>query len=117
MHHEGHNIIVSFHTNFLLLEQCYFQSWDRDVKIAIHIISLHCFFQRMQQEFQVTLSEAASAASKTKSEPHISTITDPSGSLPSWVLRTHWQHAADYTRLMMQGDMDLTMGEDRAAPC
>ena len=36
--------------------------------------------------------------------------------LPSQILRTHWQHAADYPRLMMQVDMSLTMGEDRAAP-
>ena len=70
----------------------------------------------MQQVFQVTLSKVASVASKAESEPCISNSTDPSVSLPPWVLKTHPQHAADYTRLMMQGDMDLTMGEGRAAP-
>ena len=64
----------------------------------------------------MSLTKVASVDSKAESEPHASTSTDPSGSSPPQILRTHWQHAADYTRLMMQVDMSLTMGEDRAAP-
>ena len=121
MHHGRCHIIFIIHTNLLFLKQCYFPSLDRGVTIrgvttAIHIITLHCFLQRMQQEIQAKLSKVAAVASKAESEPCISTSTDPSGSSPPWVFRTHQQHAADYTRLMMQGNMDLTMGEDRAAP-
>ena len=61
----------------------------------------------------MTLSKAAS---KAESEPHSSTSSDPSGSLDLWVLRTHHQYAVDYTRLIMQVNMDLTMSEDRTAP-
>ena len=70
----------------------------------------------MQQEFQESLAKTASIIPATESEPSTGTSTDLIGSSPPWVLRTHQQHVADYTRLMMEGGMDLTMGEDRAAP-
>ena len=70
----------------------------------------------MWQEFWKTLVETVSATSGIELEPSTSTSTDPSGSSPPWVLRTHCQHMADYMKLMMERGMDLTMGEDRAAP-
>ena len=35
--------------------------------------------------------------------------------LPLQVLRMHRQHAADYTKLMMESGIDFSMDEDRAA--
>ena len=70
----------------------------------------------MCQEFQKTLAETVSATSGVEPEPSTSTSTDPSGSSPPWVLRTHHQHMAAYTKLMKESSMDLTMGKDRAAP-
>ena len=72
--------------------------------------------QRMQQEFQVSLTEVASLVSKAESEPHTSTSTDPSGSSPPQVLRTHQQQDVDYMKLIMGAGEELTMDEDRAAP-
>ena len=59
------------------------------------------FLQRMQQEFQISLTKMASVDSRAESEPPDVTSTDPSGTFPPQVLRTYLQHAADYSRLMM----------------
>ena len=69
----------------------------------------------MWQEFRKTLAETVSATSGVEPEPSTSTSTDPSGSSPPQVLRTHHQHMADYMKLMMESGINLTMGEDRAA--
>ena len=42
--------------------------------------------------------------------------TTPSTKEKPRVLHMHDQHAANYMRLMMKAGMDLSMGEDRAAP-
>ena len=68
----------------------------------------------MQQEFWKTLIKLTLTTSGAEPEPSTSTSTEPSGSSPPWVLRTHHQHT-DYTKLMMESSMDLTMDEDRAA--
>ena len=39
----------------------------------------------------------------------------PSSTARPQVLCTHDQHATDYTRIMMEAEMNLPMGEDRAA--
>ena len=70
----------------------------------------------MWQEFQGSLPKVASVIPAMESEPSTGTSTDTIGSSPPQVLRTPWQHVADYTRLMMETVVDLTMGEDRAAP-
>ena len=70
----------------------------------------------MWQEFQVSLSEMAAGVSQKESEPQEGTSTDPSVSLPPWVLQTHQQHTTDYIRLMMEAEISLTMGEDQSAP-
>ena len=69
----------------------------------------------MWQEFWKTLAETVSSTSGAEREPSTSTSTEPSGSSP-WVLRMHRQHATDYMKLMMESGINLTMGEDRAAP-
>ena len=68
----------------------------------------------MQQEFQKTLVETVSATSGADLKPSTSTSTEPSGSCPPQLLKTHRQHTADYTRLMLESGMALTIGEDRA---
>ena len=64
----------------------------------------------------MSLTKTASVDSKAESDPPTSTSTDPDGSSPPQVLRTHQQHAVDYTRLVMQNNMSLTMVEERAVP-
>ena len=115
MHHRRCHAIFSIHTNLLFLEQCYFPSLDRGVTITIHI-HITLFLTENEAGVSSNTLQTASVASKAEFEPCTSTSTDPSGSSLSWVLRTHWQYTADYTRLVMQSNMDLTMGEDRAAP-
>ena len=44
----------------------------------------------------------------------MSTSTELSG-FPPRILQMYWQHSADYMRLMMEEDGDLTTGKDRAA--
>ena len=68
------------------------------------------------RKFWESLTKVAFIASTMESEPWTSTSIDSSGSSSPQVLRTHQQHVADYTRLMMGGGMHLTMGEDKAAP-
>ena len=68
----------------------------------------------MCQEFQKTLMEAVSSTAGAEPEP--GTSTNPSGSSSPRVIKTHRQHAAAYTKLMTESGMELTMGEDRAAP-
>ena len=63
--------------------------------------NLYTLLQRMQQEFQESLAKAASIIPAAESEPSAGTSTDPSGSFPTQILRTHQQHAADYTRLIL----------------
>ena len=58
--------------------------------------------------------ETISTTSGAEPEPSTSTSTEPSGFFPQ-VLRMHRQHATDYTKLMMECGINLTMGEDRAA--
>ena len=48
--------------------------------------------------------------------PSTSTSTESNGSSPPQVLKTQQQHVAAYTKMMMEGGMELTMGEDRSAP-
>ena len=42
--------------------------------------------------------------------------TESHGSSPLQVLKTQQQHVAANTKMMLEGGMELTMGEDRAAP-
>ena len=42
--------------------------------------------------------------------------TSPSSTARPLVLCIHDQHTADYIRIMMEAEMDLPMGEDRAVP-
>ena len=66
----------------------------------------------MRQEFRTMLTRAAVVASSdAEPEPSTSTRTEPNGSSFPRVLQTHQQHSADYVRLMMEEDGDLTMGE------
>ena len=70
----------------------------------------------MHQGFLKTLTEAVVSAVGAELEPGTSTNTDPSGSSPPQVIKTHRQHVTAYTKLIMEGGMELTMGEDRANP-
>ena len=47
-------------------------------------------------------------------QPSASTSTESLGSSPPWVLKMHQQHVAAYTKMMMEGGMELTMREYRA---
>ena len=49
-----------------------------------------------------------------KMEPQEGTSTEPSASLPLWVLHTHWQHTAHYVCLMMEAEISLSMGVDQS---
>ena len=42
--------------------------------------------------------------------------TNPSATARPQVLYTHDQHVVDYVRIMMEAEINLPMGEDRAAP-
>ena len=49
---------------------------------------------------------------RVEPEPSTSTSTESHGSSPQ-VLKTQKQHATAYTEIMMEGGMELTLGEDR----
>ena len=107
MHHD----VFSIHTNLLFLTQT-----ELLHSSMYYLYNLYTLLQRMQQEFQESLAKRASLTLMTEQEPHAGTSMDPSGSFPLQVLKTHQQHAVDYTCLMMGSDTDLTMGEDRVTP-
>ena len=101
---------------FLFLELV---SLDRGVTTVLvySFITLNFFHcRKCSKKFWKTLAETALTTSGAEPEPGTSTSTEPSASFPPQVLITHHQHMADYRKLMMEIGMDLTMGEDRAAP-
>ena len=71
----------------------------------------------MQQEFQKTLAETVSTTPGAEPEPEPAQVQvlNPVDLSPQ-VLRMHRQHATDYMKLMMESGINLSMGEDRAAP-
>ena len=71
--------------------------------------------QKLKHEFKIVLGKAASV-SQVEEEPRESVSTEPCAISPTRVLKSHWQHVADYVHLMIEEGEDLTMGEDWAAP-
>ena len=98
-------IYLQYPHQLAIFRTCQFPHLDRGVTTASILVNIyHC------------TKCGKIPTSGVELKPSTSTSTNPSGSSPPWVLRTHCQHMADYTRLMMESGMDLTMGEDRAAP-
>ena len=59
---------------------------------------------------------AESITSGVEPEPSTSTSTESHGFSPFQVLKMHQPHVTVYTKMMMEDGIELTMGEDRAAP-
>ena len=69
---------------------------------------------KMCQDFQKTLVETITLW--VEPEPSTNTSTESHGSSPPWILKTQQQHVVAYTKMMIEGGIELTMGDDRAAP-
>ena len=59
---------------------------------------------------------AESITLKVEPEPSTGTGTESCGSSPPQVLKTQQQHVSAYTKMMVEGGMEITMEDDRAAP-
>ena len=103
-------IILLYPCQITILEQV---SLDRGVTAATYLIYM-LYIQKMCQDFQKMLAESITLG--VEPEPSTSTSTESHGSSPTWVLKMHQQHVTAYTRIMMEGGMELTMGEKKAAP-
>ena len=96
--------------SFPTFEQRCYQAAVCTIYAHLCIIYVH-YYRECGRNFEVSLTKVASVDSKAESEPHTSTSADPSGSSSHMGLENPLAACcADYTRLMMQVDMSLTMG-------
>ena len=70
----------------------------------------------MRQKFRESLKDTMAGSQAPEPEPLEGDSTEPCSVSPSWVLKLHHQHLADYVRLFMEEGEEMSMGEDWATP-
>ena len=70
----------------------------------------------MRQEFRESMKDTMAGSQVPEPEPLEGDSTEPSSVSPPWVIKLHHQHLADYVRVFMEEEEEMTMGEDWAAP-